>query len=230
MEEKKIDIDKHIPKQILRLDGKGVFLEVLNTSFAIEKVIINFVQYDVSRKGNKIVMDIPIYMDFNKFLVLANDILSGKISAQAVAEKKRCLGAGETIPKPIYTSRGGTSAELLRTKGRSRPDGMAEARVLDISPAANDKVDFVLTASVGPGRETETGLIALQGRPEKLVRVPVMADGLKSLAILGKMHIEMFYGVRFNPIYSDYCRTLTEDYKKASVELARIRKEKTGQK
>lgn len=34
--------------QIIRFDGRNVFIEVMNTAFEIGKVQINFVEYDIT--------------------------------------------------------------------------------------------------------------------------------------------------------------------------------------
>lgn len=47
------DNNKNEFKQILRLDGKNVFLEVMNNAFEINKLQINFIEYDQKLEKNK---------------------------------------------------------------------------------------------------------------------------------------------------------------------------------
>lgn len=66
--------------QIIRFDGRNVFIEVMNTAFEIGKVQINFVEYDITfEKNSRQKQNISIYIDIEKFLVLANDILTGRM-------------------------------------------------------------------------------------------------------------------------------------------------------
>lgn len=77
-------------KQIIRLDGKNCFVEVMNFAFGIGKVQINFIEYDLSKnQGERVKQEVNIYIDIDKFLVLANDVLSGKIAKLAEVEKAK---------------------------------------------------------------------------------------------------------------------------------------------
>lgn len=175
------------PNQIIRLDGKNVFLEVMNSAFEIGKVNINFIEYDVNQeKNSRIKQSIPIYIDMDKMLVLINDILSGRISALAKAEKAK----GNKWANAIYTDLGGVSAKNLEARGKARPDGMSLSRQFKITPG--DKMPWILSGEMGAGKENDKGLIVPQGKAENLVRVPLSDDDFKRLAIVVKAHIESF--------------------------------------
>lgn len=175
------------PNQIIRLDGKNVFLEVMSHAFEIGKVNINFIEYDVNQeKNSRIKQSIPIYIDMDKMLVLINDILSGRMSALAKAEKAK----GNKWANAIYADLGGVSARNLEARGKSRPDGMSLSRQFKITPG--DKMPWILSGEMGAGKENDKGLIVPQGKAENLVRVPLSDDDFKRLAIVVKAHIESF--------------------------------------
>ncbi|MFE8698252.1 hypothetical protein ACFYKT_18170 [Cytobacillus sp. FJAT-53684] len=75
--------------QIIRIDGKDVFLEVLNNAFQIGKIRINLFEYDVTKdKGERIKKEISVYVNIDKFLLLANDTLNGRINALATKARE----------------------------------------------------------------------------------------------------------------------------------------------
>lgn len=156
--------------QIIRIDGKNKFVEVLNSSFGIDKVTLNFVEYDESRpSGDRIVARIPIYMNFSEFRRFAQDMLSGRYAALAKDAKG-----------PIEQFLKGTSAERLRDQGRPRPDGKAESRKFSIAPSAKG---LFFTAELGPGEATSTGMIKPAGKTEKKVSIPMDANQIKELVL-----------------------------------------------
>lgn len=156
--------------QIYRLDNRNKFVEVLNRAFEINKVILNFVEYDTNKEvGNRITQQVTVYMDFPKFRVFAHDMLSGRF-AQMAAKKVN----------PIFQDLSGTSVERLKAKNQAREDGMAESRKLMLTPASKG---FFLTASSGPGEETETGLIKPAGKPEKEVSILITPEQAKELVL-----------------------------------------------
>jgi hypothetical protein len=191
--------DKKSPEQIIRLDGKNVFLEVMNSAFEIGKVLINFQEYDVTQeKGSRIKQEISIYFDMDKFLVLANDLLSGRLSALAKKAREDQQKGGYRYCKEIYMDQGGTSAARLAQKGKSRPDGKSEARLMKITPG--DKIAWMISAELGPGEESETGLIMpkfVNNRPELQVRVPVSDDDFKRMVLIVSRHIEAFLAAQY---------------------------------
>lgn len=179
------------PQQLIKLSGKDTFVEVMNNPFEIGKILLNFAKYnDNAKAGEKITDNIQIYMDLEEALVLAHDIVSGKIPQLAKIEKDK----GSKYPKEVYKKQGGTSAARLKASGKERPDGMAESRVLKIGPGG--KVDFMLTAEKGKGEENQTGLI-VQKSTESTVRVPVSADDLKKLAIVIQTNIQAYTIARY---------------------------------
>jgi hypothetical protein len=177
------------PQQIIRFDGKNVFVEIMNSAFAIGKVQLNFIEYDTSKEAkNRQTKNIPIYIDTDKFLLLTQDILSGRmshLSKQAIEAKNK---GGFKYAKEIYQDLGGVSAENLKRRGKERPDGMSMSRQFKITPG--DKIPWILSAEVGAGKEDDKGLIVPQGRPEEAVRVALSDDDFKKLALVVQTHIQ----------------------------------------
>lgn len=184
------------PRQIIRLDGKSVFMEVMSGAFEIGKVHINFIEYDASQdKNNRIKQNIPLYIDMDKFLVLVNDVLSGKMSVLGKKAKEFAQEKGYKYCKEIYTDLGGVSARVLEMRGKARPDGMSLSRQFKITPG--DKIPWILSGEMGAGEETDTGLIAPKGKPENQVRVPLSDDDFKRLMLIVKAHIEAFLTAQY---------------------------------
>lgn len=212
MNQNKINQEKDYEHaQLSRFDGKNVFVETLNWAFGIGKMVLNFVSYDDSKaEGERKKEEITIFMDFDEFELLVNDVLSGKIPKLAQKELQETKASGNKYPKAVYLLRGGTSAEKLAAKGKSRPDGKAEARVLEIAPSVMSGYDFVLTAKVGPGNESDTGLISLAGKPEKQLRIPLTADNLKKMLIVGRSHIQVWRTIEYASYYKEISRKAKE--------------------
>lgn len=101
--------------QIFRIDGKNVFLEVKNGMFNKEKVLMNFIEYDVNKpKGNRKTKEISIFVDIAKFLLLTQDILSGRITAIAKKVREEQQRGGYKYCIEVWKDMGGTSAEKLK--------------------------------------------------------------------------------------------------------------------
>lgn len=156
--------------QIHRADGKSKFVESLSRSFEIGKVILNFVEYDDKRKaGDRIVNQISIYMDFSKFRVFAQDMISGRYAALA-----------KTTKGSLYQDLTGTSAQRLAQQDRAREDGKSESRKFSIAGSAKG---FFFTAESGPGETSDTGLIKPAGRTEKKVSIPLAIEDAKAIVL-----------------------------------------------
>lgn len=181
--------------QIYRVDGKNVFLEVLNNAFNIGKgkVNINFVKYDDSGITEKI----DIYIDLPKALLLCNDILSGKLAKTVALALKE--GKFENKPVNDYTSyfvnMGGKNEEAAK-----REDGMALSKQFKIQKG--NKVPWIFRAEIGPGKSNETGLIVPQGKAEKFINVPLTDDDLKIFALLLEKHINAY----ITHVYLDHAK------------------------
>lgn len=175
--------------QIIRFDGRNVFIEVMNTAFEIGKVQINFVEYDITlEKNSRQKQNISIYIDVEKFLLLANDILTGRMLTLARQAQDEKVKGGYKYCKEIFKDMGGVSANNLKTRGKERADGKALSRQFKITPG--DKMPWILSGETGPGEENDTGLIVPKGRAEEQVRVPLSHEDMKKLALLVTSHIQ----------------------------------------
>jgi hypothetical protein len=175
---------------------------VLNTSFEIGKVLINFVAYDETCPiGSRKKTEIPIYIDIEKFFVLKQDVMSGRMSGLAKRAKELVAQEQEKIKKAgqdkkiyanhIWLDQGGIPADRLKERGKARPDGKSLARQLKLTPG--EKMPWVLSAETGAGEESETGLIIPKySRPEEILRVPLANDDIKKLLLITEAHISAF--------------------------------------
>ena len=180
------------PNQIIRMDGKNLFLEILNSSFEIDRVHLNFVQYDQAQAtGSRIVANIPIYLEFAEFLALSEDVIMGFLQAKAAAIAAEAA-ATKQYPKPAFIAMGGTSAKVLAKRGQTRSDGMSESRQFKIT--SGTKYPFLLTAESGAGKEDERGLIvpAFGAKPDKRIMLGMSAEDLKALCMIGKLHMQSY--------------------------------------
>lgn len=185
------------PNQIIRFDGRNVFMEFMNDAFVIGKVQINFIEYNANaEKKSRQTKNIPVYIDMDKFLLLTHDVLSGRFvqlarEAQATKEK-----GGYKYAKEIYQDLGGISAKNLKLRGKERKDGASMSRQFKITPG--DKIPWIISGEIGAGREDDKGLIVPQGRPEEAVRVALSDDDFKKMALVMKAHIEAFIASKYD--------------------------------
>jgi len=178
-------------KQILRLNGRNVFLEVMNNAFKINKVQINFIEYDQNLEKNKRQLkNISGYIDVDKAMVLINDILSGRLSGLAKQANEIKAKSGYKYCREIYVDMGGISASKLKERGKERSDGKSLSRQFKITPG--DKVAWIFSAETGAGEESETGMIVAKGKPEEIVRVPMTDEYLKKFAVVVRTHIQAY--------------------------------------
>lgn len=178
------------PLQVIRLDGRNVFMEVMN-AFEIGKVQVNFIEYDASQeKKSRIKNEIRTFIDMNKFLLLTHDIKSGRMLALAKKAKEAQDKGGYKYCKEVYQDLGGISASTLKDRGQSRPDGKSMSRQFKITPG--DKMPWILSGETGAGEEDDKGLIVPKGYPEVSIRVPLSDDDFKKLALVVEMHIQAY--------------------------------------
>ena len=191
--------------QIIRIDGQGCFLEVLNGHFHKGKILMNFEQYDDSKpKGQRTISRIMYFMPFDKFLQLSQDCKSGRLSKLAVKEKSE-----NKYPNPIFRDLTGTSKELLEKNNQSRPDGKSESRQFKITPGL--KADFLFQAEKGPGEEAKKGKPGsgdkdskgiiqplYGGSPEVKIDIPMSNDSMKKLFLMVETHIIAYLASQYN--------------------------------
>lgn len=188
--------------QILRIDGKGCFVEFMSGMFEplkagkLGKVLLNFVTYN--EQNNQQTCLIPIYIDIPKFSALTDDIRFGRIKALAGQEKKLVASGQKQYEGAIWKDMGGTSAKILARQGKSRPDGMSESRVFEIVPARKENT-YLLKATRGAGEEQNTnGIIAPKinykdRNTYDQIQIPISDEDLRAVAKMIDIYIQAYY-------------------------------------
>ena len=171
--------------QIIRKDAKNCFVESLSDSFDKGKAHFAFATYDLNKPaGNRQTNCVHIYISVPELLELCRKLTCGELRYLWQARKK----AADT--EPILKWLGGTSAEKLAQYGKPRPDGKSLSRVAQL--LVGQKVDFMFTASSGPGDKDAKGLIVPRfgKKPENHVSVGLSWDALAELLLFTKAHYE----------------------------------------
>lgn len=169
--------------QIIRKDAKSCFVEILNDTFAIGKIHMNFAAYDIKRpEGHRQTDSVHIYLAADEFLELCRKLSCGELRYMIQTKKKN------EDKTPIFQSLGGTQAEKLKRLNRARCDGMSISRTLQIY--AGIKSDFLLVAESGPGAVTEKGLIVPKfgSKPENHVVIAMTFENFSGLLLCAKEH------------------------------------------
>lgn len=181
---------KPVDKVIVELNTLSTFVKVKANTLNIDKVLFSFVSFDQHSK--KLLANIDIYMNVEDTLVLAEDILSGRLAKLADREKSK----GEKYPKAIWTSPLGGVNEQKARERKLRSDGKAVSRHFTVAPGA--KQPFVLTAVQGAGQSEPNGIIKPVGNPETTIRVALTAASLKKLAVMVKTHVTAYYSAAYS--------------------------------
>ena len=190
-EEKKGKERTSLINEFAEINTKNSFMKVKANTFGIGKVLFSFVKFD--DKTLKSLESMDVFMDMDDALLLANDILSGRIATLAATEKAK----GQKYPAAIWSSKlGGINEEKVKTRGL-RDDGKAISRVFNLAPGSIQP--FVFTAEQRPGHTDDKGLIQpeYKGRPEVQIRAACSADDLKKLAIAIQSHINAYRAAQY---------------------------------
>ena len=182
---------KYLNNEFFELNGADNFVKLKANSFGIGKVLFAFVKFDKITK--KKISDMDVYMDMEDALLLANDILSGKLAKEA--ENERAKGA--QYPGPIWKSpMGGVTEEKAKQRGL-RTDGKAISRMFTLRPGSRQP--FVFTAEQKPGSTNAQGLIIPDSgvRPEVQIRVASSNEDLKKLALAIQSNINAYRAAQY---------------------------------
>lgn len=187
------------PEQMLRVDGKSEFFEVMVNSMAIDKILLRFIKYDKNApSGSRQTATIPIYLDVLDAQVIAGDILSGRISKLGDASKKAAKDGGFKYPKEVLLRMGGTGSGKA-----NRADNKAEYRGFKITPGSSQP--WIFSAECGPGKEGDTGLISPDYKaPENIIRVPMNDETMKKVAYAFQLAGHVWAMAKFHPEVSDW--------------------------
>ena len=183
--------DNYNNYQIIRKDAKNCFVESLYDSFSIGKVHFAFATYDVSKPaGQRQTNNIHIYIDVDEFLELCRKIEFGEI--KYLMKQRRDAKDNS----PIYETMGGTSAETLAKRGKSRPDGKSVSRIAKLSVAAKG---LFFTADSGAGETGPTGLIVPKfgNNPENHVSILLTFESFSELMLLTKVHYQAWLAAKY---------------------------------
>lgn len=193
-------------EQVLRIDGRGAFVEVTTSGLPIDKIYFGFVQYNKSaEKGSRTSGNIKIYMNILEAQVLARDIMSGRLAGLKMKELKRMQKAGEKYANPVYSKQGGTPA--------ASNNRQAIARLFEITPGSSQP--WILCAKQGKAHETSEGLIVMEGKPETTIRVPCSDIALKQLALAIEAAVMTWVQLRFVPAAAPAMQVAAEKRKEA---------------
>lgn len=203
-------------EQVVRIDGKNCFVEVLDSAFAIEKVQLNFISYD--EKTNKQIAKIPFYLDFAEFLVLKNDVLNGRMSKLGDEERKK----GNKFPSAIYLQQGGVSATKLKQRGQERPDGASLSRVLKLIPG--NRKPFMFQCEQGKGEENDKGLIVSRfgTKPESRVMVPLENNDIKKIVLMVSARIEAYMSAQYVYFEKDNFNTQVKENEERRKKYSKV--------
>lgn len=191
---------KEFNPQIIRIDGRDSFLEVTNGMFHLDVIVLRFIKYDnKASKGNKYVHDISIFLTFAEFLVLKNDVMSGRMPKELKNSKMAAQASGHQYPKAVYSTLGGKSVKKFNDNDRKlmqkygNDPKMSISRQFKIAPGQKEDYPFVLSAEWGIGEQTQKGIIIPRyKKPSEIVRVPMSANSMKQLILTVESHINAF--------------------------------------
>ena len=189
--------------QVLRVDGKDSFVEVVASSLTIDKVMLGFTAYNRNAEaGSRCTANIQIYMDVLEALRLSRDIMSGRMAALAKVEKEAAKKDKRKYCNAVFKHQGGTVKDAVI------------AREFTITPG--EKLPWVLTAKKGPGHQTQQGLIVMDQAAE-VVRVPMSTEKFKEFALsLESCHL-IWVQSRFVPALAPAMR-VAMDEREAAIE------------
>lgn len=183
--------------EFFELNGKDTFMKLKANAFGMKdkssqpagKVQFAFVKFDTTT--NKLMESMDVYMDMDDALVLAADILSGRIATLAQTE----LAKGQKYPGAIWESPlGGVNEEKAKDK-YGRTDGKAISRIFNIAPGSRQP--FIFTSILRPGHSNDKGMIVPEGKPEIQIRVPCDAHNLKKMAVAIQSYINAYRTYQF---------------------------------
>ena len=94
--------DTRAAEQVYRTDGRNTFLEITTYGLALDKVYIQFVEYDKNApKGKRQKANIGIYMNAFEAQVLSRDIMSGRVATMSKLVRDAAKTKGQKYPDPV---------------------------------------------------------------------------------------------------------------------------------
>ena len=187
--------------QIVRKDAKNCFVEVMSSAFEIEKVLLNFYNYNMNMPANsRLSAGISVYLGFDEFYRICWDATVNYRLDRALDNSiTKMRETGAKYPEPITLYMGGKPANDLNAAGKARPDGMSLSRQMQI--VAGTKYPIILQALSGPGKLSDKGLIVPQynyANAEETVKIPLTREGFEELLLITKAHMDAYIAARYN--------------------------------
>ncbi len=187
--------------QIVRKDGKNCFVEIMSSAFEIDKVLLNFYNYNMDMPANnRRSAGVSIYLSFDEFYRICYDATMNyrlvKLLNDSFVKMKE---TGAKYPEPITLYMGGKTASSLQKAGKARPDGKSLSRQLQI--VRGMKYPIVLQALSGPGEENEKGLIVPKynfSNAEEVVKIPLTQDAFEEMLLITKAHMDAYIAAKYN--------------------------------
>lgn len=179
--------------QIIRKDAKGCFVESLNDFFEVGKMHLAFASYDVNLPaGQRQTNNIHIFIGVDELQEICRKLGCGELQYMLKQKKK-----AEDYNTPLLEWLGGTSAEKLAQRGRSRTDGKSLSRTAKL--LAGRRSDFLFAAASGPGEQNAQGLIVPRfgGNPENHVAVSMTRNSLSELFLLTKENYQAWLSAKY---------------------------------
>ena len=161
-------------KQILRVDGNGSFVEVMDSKFQEGKVTFQFCNYDKTKPAGQRQTDfIRFNLEFSEFLNLGHQVLHENLMNR----------------QPIDNYNNLRTAYMKGVPSKYN-NGQAVARKLEIKNG--DRQPIRLICSEGQGEETGPGLIKMVGQAQKRVQVAMSQDAFRSMFLVVPMYIQAY--------------------------------------
>lgn len=178
--------------QITRKDARNCFVESLNDSFGICKIHFAFATYDATKpSGQRQTNNVHIYIDVDEFLELCRKVEFGEFK-YIMSQKKKA-----NDNSAIYETMGGTSAETLAKRNKSREDGKSLSRTAKL--IIGEKKDLLFVADSGPGEADAKGLIVPKfgSNPENHVSIPLSFESFSELMLTTKVHYQAWLSAKY---------------------------------
>ena len=202
--------------QIIRIDGKNCFVEMMNSCFAIHKLLIRFRQYDGNT--NKTIRTMDHYMDFEDALGFAEYILTGSLAKNMEIAAQKKIFKGQTVNDytsyytkfsgKAYTSHGNTKMyNDLRTQFPELLDNNGQvilSKQLKVQKASRGDYMIVLRSEYGNGKLEETGAVSPSGTPFAWINVPISEVDALGMASMIKASVNAY----LSQFYAQFCRKL----------------------
>ena len=149
--------------QLIKIDGKGTFLEVTSDMMPMGKVQMNFCTYD---NNNAMTCCLPFYLGESESIALATELVNGNL-------KNRKAGQGAYFEK----SGGSNNITALKKWCPWLKDGMHVARRLKIE--ASTKYEYLFKVEYGVGHKD--GNLSVMDKVEKYIQIPLTWEAAVAL-------------------------------------------------